>query len=135
MGAVQLALIFIVGWISVSQMNKIGNEIEDITEKDIPLTNSLTLLTEHQLQQAILFERAILKGILADQNYPGAKGKFDSIALETITLSNKVMSELSEIELFVEDSISKLHSAEAAEEYQYILKEVEVISKASVILR
>jgi methyl-accepting chemotaxis protein len=135
MGAIQLALIFIVGWISVSQMNKIGNEIEDITEKDIPLTNSLTLLAEHQLQQAILFERAILKGVLVGQNYPGAKEKFDSIALEATTLSNKVMSELSEIELFVEDNISKLHSAKAAEEYRHILKKVGVISKASVILR
>jgi methyl-accepting chemotaxis protein len=116
-------------------MNKVGNEIEDITEQYIPLKNSLTLLAEYQLQQAILFERAILKGILVGQNYPGAKQNFDSIALAATTLSSKVMSELSEIELFLEDSISKLHSAEAAEEYQYILKEVEVISKASVILR
>lgn len=135
MGAIQLALILIVGWISISQMNKIGNEIEDITEQDIPLTKSLTLLTEHQLQQAIYFERAILDGILMGQDYPGAKQKFDSVAVKASTLSEKVVIELSEISAFLEESIDKLHSAEAAEEYKHILKAVESIQSESIILR
>lgn len=135
MGAIQLALILIVGWISISQMSKIGNEIEDITEQDIPLTKSLTLLTEHQLQQAIYFERSILNGILVEQKYPGAKQKFDSVSVKAAMLAEKVTLELSEIKAFVEDSISKLHSIEAVKEYQHILNAVESIRVESIVLR
>ena len=44
---------------SITQTGKIGKEIEAIAHQDIPLTEILTKITTHQLEQGILFERAV----------------------------------------------------------------------------
>ncbi|MEM9633467.1 MAG: methyl-accepting chemotaxis protein [Pseudomonadota bacterium] len=50
---------------SVSQLNKIGKEIETIAESDIPLTEVLSRITTHQLEQSVLFERILrLNGLV-----------------------------------------------------------------------
>ncbi|MES0879633.1 methyl-accepting chemotaxis protein [Roseibium sp. SCP14] len=51
---------------SVSQLNKIGREIETIAESDIPLTEVLSRITTHQLEQSVLFERILRLNGLAD---------------------------------------------------------------------
>lgn len=43
-------------------MAMIGSELKGIAEKDIPMTKLLTAITEHQLEQAILFEREVRFG-------------------------------------------------------------------------
>jgi methyl-accepting chemotaxis protein len=133
MGVLMLSLTILVGWISLSQMAKIGVEIIDITEEDIPLTNALTRLTEHQLQQSILFERSILQGVLMSQKYPGAKEKFDHAAKDTEKLAKKVEHELKDTELFVEAAISHLHSQVAIDEYKHVL--ASLISIENVYLK
>lgn len=67
LGFCQLLAMAILGGFALYQMNKIGNELIDIAEEDIPLTKKLTVVTEHQLEQAILFERALVKAIRVDQ--------------------------------------------------------------------
>ncbi len=57
-----LALILIISSISIMKFNSIGFEIEEIAEKDIPLTEAVTGITEHQLEMAISFERALRYG-------------------------------------------------------------------------
>lgn len=44
---------------SIYTMNVIGNELSDIAERDIPLTEALQDITIHQLEQAIIAERLI----------------------------------------------------------------------------
>jgi len=53
-----LTLLTLVAGISIWQMNKIGQEIEGITKRDLPLTNALIVVTTHQLEQAVSLERA-----------------------------------------------------------------------------
>lgn len=67
LGLSQLLAMMIMGGFALYQMNKIGNELVDIAEEDIPLTKMLTVVTEHQLEQAILFERALVKAIRVEQ--------------------------------------------------------------------
>ena len=54
-----LMLLLAVAGIGIWQMSKIGHEITEIAELDIPLTQALTKVTEHQLEQAISLERAL----------------------------------------------------------------------------
>ena len=74
------------GGFALNQMNKIGNELIDIAERDIPLTKSLTVLTEHQLEQAIYFERALIKAIRVEQGlapmntFEEARGKVEKLS-------------------------------------------------------
>ena len=51
-----------VGGIAIWQMDKIGAELEAIAEQDIPLSNALSKVTIHQLEQAVYFERALRLG-------------------------------------------------------------------------
>lgn len=134
MGISQLLLILLVGWIGYSQMNKIGIEIIDITERDIPLSNSLTLMTEHQLQQAILFERAILQGALTQLNYPDAKADFSITTQQVAEINKKIKSELTEIKAFIEESIPLLHTQYAIDEFEYLLASTKSIETQYTLL-
>jgi methyl-accepting chemotaxis protein len=72
LGCVQLALMLLMGSIAIIQMAKIGVELVDIAEEDIPLGNMVTKITKHQLNQSILFERALFNASLHNQNVAGS---------------------------------------------------------------
>ena len=57
-----LALVVGVAATGIVQMQAISVEIEGIAERDVPLTNTVTAITIHQLEQAINFERALRYG-------------------------------------------------------------------------
>lgn len=128
LGLSKLALMLIMGWVSISSMNKIGKELVDIAEEDIPLTRSLTKITEHQLQQAILFERFLLHTLMAEQ------GKFDKLALpaeqkKVADLIAKTKGEIFDAEAFIQKAIPLLHSEEAKQEYQKLLRELKLLDQ------
>lgn len=123
----------ILGWVSISSMNKIGKELIDIAEEDIPLTQALTKITEHQLQQAILFERFLLHTLMAEH------GKFPAAQISTerdrvIKLLNKTKQEIIDIQSFIEKSIPSLHSQLAKQEYQKLLTDLILVDKDYVLL-
>lgn len=120
-GIAQLLLIALVGFISVNQMAKIGSELVDIAEKDIPLTNRLTLLTEYQLEEAILFEKALFKSVLASNGIQGAKAEFDDLSEDIYTLADKVHKELIGVTGFIEKSLAQLTSEKAKIEFKKLL--------------
>lgn len=134
MGITMFILTLIVGFVSLIQMAKIGKEIVDITEDDIPLSNALTLLTEHQFQQSILFEQSVLEGVLMAQNYPGAKEAFAEKSKKAEALAKKVEHEIKDTEMLVEKAILHLHSEEAKEEFRHILSELKKIEKKYIAL-
>mgnify|MGYP001012889244 CR=1 FL=1 len=53
------SLIILMGGIGYTQMEKIGEELYNIAEEDIPVSKQLTLLTGHHLEEGILFERTL----------------------------------------------------------------------------
>ncbi len=129
MGAIQLSLIVLVSWIGISQMAKIGEEITEITVDDIPLSNSLTLLTEHKLKQAILFERAMLEGALIKLAFPGAEEKLAKVIKEFKKITKTVEHEIKDVEVFIEEAIPHLHTEAAVTEYKKLLEAMLAIEK------
>lgn len=127
MGAIQLFCILLVGGIGYTQMEKIGTEIQDIARDDIPLTKALTLLAEHQLQQAIYFERTLLYGVLTQQEIPKAEEKFLKSKDKLLALAKKVKQKIIDTEHFIEDAITHLHSKEAVQEYKGLLVDLKEI--------
>lgn len=57
-----IAFLIVVGAIGIMSMAKIGNEIAQIAETDLPVSNAISTITSHQLEQAILLESAMRVG-------------------------------------------------------------------------
>ena len=110
----------------IYQMNKIGVEIADVAEIDIPLTENITRITIHQLEQAILFERGLAAGEQLASN-PGSLEKFQEIAKKFIDLGHKVEKEMKEAEELLAEEIKVAHTPEMKSEFEHLLS---VLSKA-----
>ncbi|MDN3611952.1 methyl-accepting chemotaxis protein [Vibrio ostreicida] len=133
LGLMQLLAMLIMGGFALQQMNKIGIELVDIAEEDIPLTRMMTVLAEHQLEQAILFERALVKAIRVEQglelmsNFNAAKDKVHNLTVKT----NK---EIVEVEEFIQQAIPKLHSQAAVDEFKGLLSSLKRVEKSYLTL-
>ncbi len=77
MGGSLMAILLIVSLIGIWKMNKIGLEIADIAEQDIPLTTALTDITVLQLEQAVLLEKGA--GFLAGDDPESIKTQFKGL--------------------------------------------------------
>ncbi|WP_414932643.1 methyl-accepting chemotaxis protein [Vibrio europaeus] len=126
LGFCQLLAMAILGGFALYQMNKIGNELIDIAEEDIPLTKKLTVVTEHQLEQAILFERALVKAIRVDQGME-SKQAFEKAKDKVHDLTVQVQEEIIEIESFIEHAIPLLHSEKAKQEFAQLLADLKKV--------
>ncbi|NOI74674.1 methyl-accepting chemotaxis protein [Vibrio coralliilyticus] len=129
LGLSQLLAMMIMGGFALYQMNKIGNELVDIAEEDIPLTKMLTVVTEHQLEQAILFERALIKAIRVEQGL-AQMSVFEEAKKKVHDLTVKTEKELYEVEEFIEKAIPLLHSVEVQEKFKKLLGKLKVVEKS-----
>ena len=128
-----LALIGVSGT-AIVQMDKIGKEIAEIAEEDIPLTQAVTKIETHQLQQAINFERALRYGeeaaagsnAHAAENYKKARGKFEALAAT-------VDKEILEGEEKAEHGVKYAHTAAAKAEMGKVLAALKEIEKAHAV--
>jgi methyl-accepting chemotaxis protein len=126
--AVFIGLIFTLGSVSIFQMQKIGIELIDIAEEDIPITNGLTQITLNQLEQAVLFERAVstvykikLK-IAKEQELNEIFEHFYKLALDTEKL-------IVEVEEKVKEAIALAHTASAIEEFKNLYKVLKTVDE------
>ena len=127
--SVLLLFVAVIGGIGVYKMSLIGAELEDISTKDMPMTVMLTKITEHQLQQEILFEKLLrFQGVTAH-----AKGEtVESVAKKFKAKALLVDEEILKAEKMAQEAIKKAHSQEAKKEFQHIydeLKKIEVAHK------
>lgn len=121
-GIIILCLVGLIGvaGLAIFQMKQIGGEIEAIAEEDIPLTQVLTRITVHQLEQAINLERALRFGEAmehsahAGQQFAHAVGEFEKLA-------DKVDAEIKEGEETAAAAIERAHSEAERQQYQTIL--------------
>ncbi len=127
LAGILVVLAAVTSGIGIVQMNKIGNEIIEIAEEDLPMTEMLTTITLHQLEQAILFERGLRLGLEARFD-PKAKAGLASTLQEFLELSHKVDKEIIEAEGTLTSFIEIAHSELAREEYQSLLSQMGVIS-------
>ena len=128
LGMTQLCAMLCMGGFALMQMNKIGLELTAIAQEDIPLTKMMTEVTEHQLLQVILFERALIKAIRMEQGL-GSQDEFSKAHKKVTELTHKTEAEIIDIEHFIEGVIPTLHSEHAKQEFSQLLnalKSVEV---------
>jgi len=128
LGAIQLLLIILMGSVGYIQMSKIGVALFDIAEEDIPATKMLTVLTEHQLQEAILFERAIRINFNMQVTGIGDSAHFEDTRNKINSLTKKSLGEFKTTKAFVSAGIQKVHTKEAKNKYTQLLND---LSKAS----
>ena len=123
-----LVLMIISSGYALLSMSKIGSELKSIAEKDIPMTKLLTSITEHQLEQSIVFERAVrYGGLLEVEESAASQFKQNIDAFEQ--LSHKVSDEIKKSEVLAASIMADLsQSEETATEFSQtgqVLKEVE----------
>lgn len=117
---------------SIFQMNKVGVEIEAIAEQDIPLTQILTKITVHQLEQAIYLERAARFGESMAHDSHAAE-QFEKAVTKFETLAHQVDGEIKEGEALAEEAIIHAHTAEAAQEFEHVLSALTKIEKEHAV--
>lgn len=128
LGISMLALIIAVGGIGLSQMQKIGDEIIDIAEIDIPLNNLMTEITEHQLAQVIELERSVLYGVLAQNDKKHEKDMTKHIKYMK-DISKKIEHEIFESEELIEASLHAAHSDAAIKKLESLQTQIFNIEK------
>lgn len=128
LAGINLLLILALGGVATYQMNKIGIELIEVAEEDLPITNMLSKVAQHQLEQAILFERSL--------SYATAIKYGDDRSQEMLTttkafhsLADKVDQEFKQLEELLEHAITKAHSAEAKEQFESLLTTILDIDK------
>ena len=109
-------------------MNRIGGEIEEIAEEDIPFMEALTQITVHQLEQAKLLERGLRLG-LQMQSDPSRRARYDTVAKAFVEIGHKVDKELKAGEEQLKHFIAIAHSADAKAEFENLLAQLEKIDK------
>ncbi|AEF54619.1 methyl-accepting chemotaxis protein [Marinomonas posidonica] len=123
MSAIQLLLIIVVGGFSINQFQKIGHEIKEIAHDHLPLTNTLTLVTEHQLQQAITVEKVISHALLDEVKGKGTSQETVALIAMLETNNKKLHDEIIMADQTIKTLQSNLESAEAKQKYDVILEE------------
>lgn len=119
-----LVLLLISSGYAILSMVKIEGELKSISQKDIPMTKLLTAINEHQLEQAILFERAVRFGNLLEIEESASVHFRQNIAAFE-KLSHQVSEEILEGEALAESVVNHLaHGEEMAKEFSHINQEL-----------
>ncbi|WP_020591356.1 methyl-accepting chemotaxis protein [Kiloniella laminariae] len=131
LGIVTLCLlsIFTISSFAIYQMKQIGTELESIAKQDIPLTNILTNITTHQLEQIISYERATKYGEhLKDDSHANELYKENKIRFQQQTV--QVDEEILKGEKIAAEAISHAHTPADKEEFQHVLDTLKKVEKA-----
>lgn len=127
-----LLMIFISNLATYSKLAGLGEEIEAITEQDIPLSGIISKVTIHQLEQAINFERVLRFG--DEMKTEAAAEKHFKHAVHTFEeLSHQVDKEILEGEKMVAQAIATAHTEKDKKEFEHVeelLKDIEVKHKS-----
>ncbi len=123
-----LTLVVVSTGVTLSKMNRIGNEIKEITGTNIPLTEIITKITINQLEQTVWFERALRFAIEmkeddeAPKNFTRAKEAFNRLA-------QLVDDEIKKGGKITEEAIKVAHTQESQRELEAVLNHLKVIEK------
>ena len=126
LAGVLLIVLGVVGGVGIYKMTVIGNELEEIAEVDLPLAAGLEKATVHQLEQAILLEKALrLRGVTIQ----GEGESFATVSQEFLAMSKRTKEDLLRVRSLVEKALSKSLSAEASDAFQEFQTAVGKIEK------
>ncbi|MBB1488481.1 methyl-accepting chemotaxis protein [Oceanospirillum sediminis] len=131
--AILLIILLLTSLQAIFSMSEIGDELESITYQDIALTEKITLVTEHQLEQAIHFERAVKYGILlpiaGSEGFksvdPGnVRQHFQQEQSEFSELSQLIGQEIAQAQSIASEAVNKSHTAEERQEFSMVLSKL-----------
>jgi len=126
LGIVGLCIAFtiVVAGTGIWQLESIGKEIKSIAEKDLPLTEIISKVTTHQLEQAILLERILRLGMTGsghgDAHLQESEAAFEKLA-------HKVDEEILEAEELAKEALAHANTEEERVEFEKILHALEAI--------
>ena len=118
---VSIVFLLMVAGVAVYQIARIGAEITDIAEQDIPLTAVVSAVTVHKLEQARYLERAIRFGEEMT-TIPEAKGRFEESAGRFKTYGETVVREIREGEELAARAIAEAHQEATRKEFEKVLE-------------
>jgi len=121
---IMILIIFLTTYIKLSDLGVI---MESVTEKDIPLTDVISKITVHQLEQAINFERALRFGDEMKKE-TAVEEHFKHVIHIFEELSHTITEELHIGEELTAEAIKSAHTEEDKKEFTHIesvLKEIE----------
>jgi len=127
--AICLGVAGLIGGVSFWQFSLIGAEIEAIAERDIPVTNALSKITVHQLEQEISMERAFRYGELlktdshAAELFGKSKKKFEAYNF-------KINKELKQAEALIAKARDTSHTAKDKLAFREAFEKTQKIEKA-----
>lgn len=116
--------------IAIYLTQQIGIEIEEIAEGDLPMISILTEVEVTQLEQALVFERAIRQSEKAftefdGEAYDAAVKEFEHLAIEFVELGDQIVTEYKSAEIIIANAIghaSSAHTLSAFKEFDASLK-------------
>ncbi len=122
-----LSTFFVSSLFTVAQLVRIGDELAEIADYDIILTEKFTEATIHQLHQAIYFERALKDAELLDENERAVKD-YEKSTKGFLTLSKTFEEEMEEMVVFVGEAKAYASSEEAANKFAEIQASINKIN-------
>lgn len=124
-GFVSAATIVVAG-IGIFQMGNIGKELESIAKNDIPLTEAVSKVTTHQLEQAILLERMLRLGNIKAHD---AESRLVEVEEAFVKLAHQVDGEILASEKLIENALKHTTNDVEREEFEKVLKNLKIIEK------
>ncbi|MEP3665956.1 MAG: methyl-accepting chemotaxis protein, partial [Roseibium sp.] len=109
----------VVAVIGLFQLNKIGVLIDGIANKDIPLTNAVSQITVHQLEQSINLERAFKAGVMMSE-HSAARDEFFEARHVFEKYAKEVDQEIVDARDLAKKAAAGAHSEEMKAEFQKV---------------
>jgi len=110
----------VIGLYSIISVSSISQEIDDIAELDMPLTEIVTKIVEQQLEQAVMFERSVrFAGLIGEEDH--AEERFRHAVTKFEELSEKVNHDIKQAEEKVAEAIEKSHTEKDRNEFKNLL--------------
>lgn len=119
-----LSAMFVVGlavvsFVGIQKMSLIGAELVTIGERDIPLTEKIVSISQHQSEQALAFERSLRYGEEM-KSMPLSEKHFKENVKKFEDYSKLVENEISEAEVMIKNAIETAETSDVREEMEGI---------------
>lgn len=134
-----ILIIIVVSTYSLVSIRNIGGELEIISEHAIPITNALTQITMHQLDQAIHYERllhlgSVLSNSASNKQNNNSSGNvyFNEQINKFRALDKKITAEFTNIEILISKAIKQVEYELENKEFKHVLHQLGLIKKEHI---
>lgn len=127
-----IAGMLMISFTSLVDIFKLEGEIKAIAEEDIPLSNMVALITEHQLEMGIQLEKALRYGGVSGTE-KNAKEKLLKAEHEYEGIGTKVLEEIKQGEALLEEMIAHARSDVDRSQFQQMYSELDDILKETAL--